>query len=92
MLKTFRILSDRFLSKGSNSVDRLEKNKVRNAIERVCLENLLDFNDVLTFEALPNALDSTLAVIEEPSLTKKYDFYQITATLFQARLKEISVI
>ena len=91
-MKTFDILKDKFFNKDKGSSERLEKNRVRVAIEGACSEFLTDFNSVLTFEALPNALDGTLAVIEEPSLTAKYDFYQVSETIFQVRLKEINLL
>ena len=74
------------------SFERLEKNRIRAAIEKQCEEHLQDFDDVFTFEALPRAIDNTLLVIEEPALTSKYDFEQISATLFRVRLKELDII
>lgn len=91
-MKTLEILKDKFFNKDKATSERLEKNRVRVAIEGACNEYLTDFNSVLTFEALPNALDGTLAVIEEPNLTAKYDFYQVSETIFQVRLREINLL
>ena len=90
-MKTAKILLERLFSKDKTGGALLEKTKVRNAIESMCQVYLVDFDDTLTFEALPEALDSTLAVIEEPSLTSKYDFTQISETLFQVRLKDLNM-
>ena len=91
-MKSIKILFERVFVKDKTSGERLEKNKVRNAIESLCQTYLLDYDDTLTFEALPNALDSTLAVIEEPALTSKYDFVQESETLFKVRLKDLGIL
>lgn len=91
-MSTFSLLREKFLSRKKTNAVRLEDNKVRVAIENACREYLLDSGDVLTFEAQPNALDSTLEVIEEPSLTAKYEFYQISETEFQVRMKEFILL
>lgn len=91
-MKSIKILFERIFVKDKTSGERLEKNKVRNAIESLCQTYLLDYDDTLTFEALPNALDSTLAVIEEPALTSKYDFVQESETLFKVRLKDLGIL
>lgn len=91
-MKSLQILFGRLFSKDKTSGERLEKNRVRNAIENLCQTYLLDFDDILTFEVLPNSLDATLAVIEEPALVSKYDFAQVSETLFQVRLKDLGII
>lgn len=91
-MKSAKILFSRLFTKDKTSGERLEKNRVRNAIENLCQTYLVDFDDILTFEALPSVLDSTLAVIEEPALTAKYDFAQVSETLFQVRLKDLGII
>ena len=91
-MKSTKIILERLFNKDKSSGEHLEKNRVRNAIEDICKTYLLDFDDVLTFEALPGALDNTLAVIEEPDLVSKYDFVQVSQTLFQARLKDLGYI
>lgn len=91
-MKSVKIIFERLFAKDKSSGERLERNRVRNAIENLCQTYLLDFDDTLTFEALPSALDNTLAVIEEPALTAKYDFAQVSETLFQARLKDLGIL
>lgn len=82
-MKTAKILLERLFSKDKTGGALLEKTKVRNAIESMCQVYLVDFDDTLTFEALPEALDSTLAVIEEPSLTSKYDLHRYLKHYFR---------
>ena len=47
---------------------------------------------MLTFEALPNALDNTIAVITEKELNSKYEFIQEDETIFSVRLRELDII
>lgn len=91
-LEVFRLLTTKFLKKEKKSSTLLEKNKVRSAIENICKEYLVDFDDVLTFEALPNALDNTIAVITEKELNSKYEFIQEDETIFSVRLRELDII
>lgn len=91
-MKTIALLKDKYSSKGNSSSARLDKNRVRIAIEFLCEKYLVEFGDVLTFESLPKALNSTVSVIEERVLTSKYEFEQLSETLFRVRLKEISII
>lgn len=86
------LLMNKFNKKESGNQERFEKSKVRVAIETVCEQYLLNFDDVLTFEVLPKALDNTLELIEEQVLTNKYEFEQISDTLFRVRLREFSVL
>lgn len=90
-MKSFNLLLEKMNKKDYSSHERLEKSKVRAAIESICQENLQDFDDIMVFEALPNAIDNTLAVIEEPMLSSKYEFEQIDESLFRVRLREISI-
>lgn len=91
-MKFISLLVSKASKKDSTSHERLEKSKVRVAIESICEQYLVNFNDVLTFEALPSALDNTLELIEEQALTNKYEFEQISDTLFRVRLKEVNVL
>lgn len=91
-MEALPMLMLKFFKKDKKGGVLLEKNKVRSAIENICKEFLLDFDDVLTFEALPNALDNTLAVITEPELNAKYEFYQESETIFCVRLRELDLM
>lgn len=91
-MESIPLLMSKFFKKDKKGGTLLEKNKVRSAIENICKEYLVDFDDVLTFEALPNALDNTLAVITESELNAKYEFYQESETIFCVRLRELDLI
>lgn len=90
--KSVPLIKAKLFKNTRGTSQRLEKNKVRASIEAMCQEYLKDYNDVLTFEALPNAIDATLEVIEEPALADKYDFFQYSETLFQVKLKEFDLL
>jgi hypothetical protein len=64
---------------------------VRKAIEDLCDKYLLDFEDVLTFEALPKAINSTIEIITEKRFRDKYECVQIEPTLFSIMLKEVEL-
>ena len=90
-LKSVPLIMDKFFKKDKQTSARLEKNRVRAALEVMLSEHLTDYEAVLTFEAKSNALDAVIELIEDPSLTDRFDFYQLDETLFQARLKEFDI-
>lgn len=91
-LKSIDILKQTLSQKNKHNSNRLERNKARATIEDMCDNYLKSPDDVLTFEVLPNALDSVLSVIEIPPLSTKYDIMQMDETLFQISLKEIDIL
>lgn len=76
----------------NTSTDRLEKNRVRSTLEDMCAKYLIEPESILEFEALPNALPFVISVLEEPVFLEKYEFEQVSETLFQIREKEIQLI
>lgn len=76
----------------NTSTDRLEKNRVRSTLEDMCSKYLTEPESILEFEALPNALPFVISVLEEPVFLEKYEFEQVSETLFQIREKEIQLI
>lgn len=76
----------------NTSTDRLEKNRVRSTLEDMCAKYLTEPESILEFEALPNALPFVISVLEEPVFLEKYEFEQVSETLFQIREKEIQLI
>lgn len=91
-LKSVDLVKATLQNKGVKQGGRLDKNRTRSSIESMLEEHLKNPGEVLVFEALPNALDHTISVIEEPPLNIKYDIVQIDETLFQASLKEIDIL
>lgn len=91
-MKVFEVLKDNMTKKDNSSSERLERNRVRATIESICEDRLKDSGDILTFEALPNAINDVISVLEEPVLAEKYEFVQVSETLFQIRMKELDII
>ena len=73
-------------------MERLEYSKVRATIEGYCEKYLVDNQTIFKFEALPNALDATLAVLESSQFLEKYEFNQVSETCFVVRLREIDLL
>lgn len=86
------LIKARFMKNPKQQSQRIEKNKVRSAIMEMCQEYLRNPDDILTFEALPNALDATIEVITEPLLLDRYDFQQYSETLFMVKLREFDIL
>lgn len=82
----------RLFTKEKTSGERLERNRVRSAIETMAQTYLTDFDSVLTFEVLPKYLDSALVVIEESDLKSRYDIEQCDDTLFKICLKDLGLL
>ena len=90
-MRVFKKVSDKFLNKDKAPLENLEKNRVKTAIENTCAEYLLDYDDVLTFEATPTSIAYVIELIENDLLSNRYEYVQYTETLFKARLKEVLV-
>lgn len=73
-------------------MERLEYNRVRTAIEEQCSKYLKDTEDVYYFEAMSNAIDATLACLESKNFLEKYEFTQISETVFAVRLRELDIL
>lgn len=91
-MKVFEVLKDNMVKKDTSSSERLERNRVRASIEAMCEDRLKDSSDILTFEALPSAINDVISVLEEPVLAEKYEFAQISETLFQIKMRELDVM
>lgn len=91
-MKFFKALASTMKKKDTVSQERLELNRVRATIEDLCEKHLKDSNDIFEFEALPSAIDATLAILETPYFLERYEFQQVTETLFIIRLKELDIL
>lgn len=91
-MKVLDVLKDNMSKKDNSSTERLERNKVRASIESMCEDRLKDSDDILTFEALPSAINDVISVLEEPVIAEKYEFAQISETLFQIKLRELDIM
>ena len=91
-MKIFEAIGQTIKKRDNTPFEKLEYNKVRNTIESYCEQYLKDVDDILKFEALPNALDATLAALEDKQFQEKYEFAQESPTLFLVRLKEFNLL
>lgn len=91
-MKVINALLSQMKKTDNTSVDRLEKNRVRASLEDLCAEYLTTPDSTLEFETLPNALPHVISVLEEPIFLEKYEFQQVSETLFQIREKEIQLL
>ena len=73
-------------------MERLEYNRVRATIEEQCERYLRDSEDIFKFEALPNAIDATLACLESEQFLERYEFSQVSETCFIVRLRELDIL
>ena len=82
---------ERFKKSDSETKDKMNKQKVKNAISSICEQYLLDADDVLEFEVSNKDLPYAVEVIYEEPIRSKYVINQISATMFSAVLKEIEL-
>ncbi len=91
-MKFMDALAANMSKKDEVPLEKLENNRVRTTIEECCNKYLKESGDILTFEALPSAIDATLAVLESTVFMEKYDFQQISESCFEVALKELSIL
>lgn len=92
MKKLIRALIEVSKRKDNTPLERLEYNRVRATIEEQCNRYLKSSEDEYEFEALPSAIDATLACLESSTFTDKYEFQQLSETCFVVRLKEFNLV
>lgn len=92
MHEVWEILRERYFSFGKSvSSNLLERVKVRNALLRLCEENLKYPEDILVFEVMSSSLPFAVAVLNDDILESQYHIVQISETLFEARMVTLEV-
>jgi len=91
-LKLFKVLSDNSRKKDDAPTERLEINRVRITIEEQCNKYIHSSDDIYRFEAYPDVIDATLAVLESKSFQEKYEFAQESESIFLIRLRELDIL
>lgn len=86
------LLDTKFKKRDDTPMEKLEYNKVQTAIDRLCDQYLRSPSDILYFEALPSAIDSTLTCVESMEFQEKYEFAQESETIFAVRLRELDIL
>lgn len=92
VMKIWYALGEKAKVKDNTPMERLEYSKVRTTIEAKCEEYLKGPGDIFRFEALPQAIDATLACLESPAFLEKYEFAQVSETCFDIRLHELNIL
>lgn len=91
-LKVVDALIQTFKKSDNTPTEHLEKNRIRSTLESLCDEKLADGTSILQFEALPSALPYVISILEEPLFLEKYDFEQISETIFQIKPKDMNLL
>lgn len=73
-------------------LEKLENSRVMSTIIGYCEQYLKDSDDIFKFEALPEALDSTIAVLDSKQFLDKYEFSQISDTVFIVRMRDLGIL
>lgn len=90
-MRTFKLLLHKVFKREKTDSDRMERNRIRNAIETMAQTYLTDYDSVLLFEVLPECLDNALIVVEEEALRERYDIFQESETLFKIQLHDLGL-
>lgn len=91
-MKVINALFENMKKTDNTSTEHLEKNRIRSTIEDLCNKHLTDGDYVLEFEALPSSLPYVVSILEEPMFLERYEFQQVSESIFQMRMKEINLI
>jgi hypothetical protein len=91
-IKLLNALAEVAKTKDNTPLEKLEYNRVRATIEEQCEQYLKSTDDIYQFEALPSAIDATLACLEGKQFLERYEFSQISETCFIVRLRELDIL
>ena len=91
-LKIVSALMSNMKKTDNTSTEHLEKNRIRSTLESMCDRMLADGTSILEFEALPNTLPYVVSILEEPMFLEKYEFEQVSESLFHIKPKEINLM
>lgn len=87
--KSLQAIKSLFLTKEKVDNSLLELNYKIQSIDSMAEEYLENFDDELEFEVYPNTLALAMKAMNSEELTDKYEFSQISNTMFSVRLKEM---
>ena len=91
-MKLLNALAESAKHKDNTTTEKYEYNRVRVTIEALCERYLKDEGDIFKFEALPSAIDATVAYLESPQFLDKYEFSQVSETCFLVRLHPLNIL
>ena len=64
---------------------------MKGAIEKQCDKYLKNNQDIFEFEALPEVLDNAIVVLSDFNFQEKYEFEQISNTVFRIKLRDFNL-
>lgn len=73
----------------NTSLELMKRQKIKNEISDLCKEYLTDANQIFKFEVSMADLPYVIVVIDD--LKSMYNISQVSETLFEVSLKEISI-
>ena len=85
MNEVLEVIKDKYFSKGKSAATN-QLQRVRNAILKLCEDQLSSPDDILVFEVMSDSLPFAVAVLEDELLVSQFDVVQISETLFEARM------
>ena len=88
-MKLFNALKYTFRRPENVTLDRLNINLTRKAIESNCEKYLKNASDILVFEALPEVINETLEVLSMKTFQDKWEFEQISESCFKIKQREL---
>ena len=91
-MKIVKALLSTMKKKDVVSQERFVYNQTRQTIEELCNKYLMNTEDILRFEALPSTIDDTVAILESDYFKERYEFSQVSETLFDVRLRELNIL
>lgn len=90
-MELLNYLKERKLKKKIGNNYKLLESKIAESLDNILSEQLSDDIKLHVFEINKKYIDSAIAVIDKPPLSNKYIIVQIDETLFEARLKDITI-
>ena len=66
--------------------------QVQNTIEKLCQEYLVETDDKLKIEVLPERMQEAVSALQNPLFLEKYEFQQISDSCFLLKLRELDLI
>ena len=73
-------------------MEKLEISQVQNTIEQLCNEYLVETDDQLKIEVLPERMQAAVTALQNPLFLEKYEFQQISDSCFLLKLRELDLI
>lgn len=77
-----------FKNNKQETKDMMLQQHIKNAIWDMC-EQYVDDGEELVFEVLPKDLPYAITVLNEEPIASKYMIFQVSETLFSAKLREL---